>query len=160
MKEWEAKMPPEDWPPDLAKRAILIRGPSQSHWYGTSVYNEDVKNLCNRTGLVQKSEQSAIPSSLDRKYSYWVIVFPEGVVLENLTLSGNETHISKGTLDMIGMITFDGPSVPASEKKYHEFLGTDVYWRIALKTARPIENQDDHSTKKRFAKSKNLNYMC
>jgi hypothetical protein len=65
-----------------ANRLVRLKGPSQNGWFRNSERYH--KNLtCASTKNVHQATEIEIERDDDRKSSYWLIVFPKDVVLDN-----------------------------------------------------------------------------
>ena len=123
--EWTAIVPHKRFP-SLASRSILIRGPSQDFWHESAErYHANTANIdCENTKKVHTALETAISKDENRKYSYWLVVFPEDVVLENYVFSDDDTHITKHTNDMADEFKNDDDDL--------DIYGMSIYWRIAV----------------------------
>ena len=123
--DWTAIVPHKRFP-TLASRSILIRGPSQDFWHASAErYHANNQNInCENTKIVHTALETAISKNENRKYSYWLVVFPEDIVLENYVFSDDDTHITKHTNDMADEFKNDDDDL--------DIFGMSVYWRIAV----------------------------
>jgi hypothetical protein len=141
---WEARIPTEKYP-HLARRAVLIKGPSQDYWHQDAMrYHAEMK--CDRTRIVHQTLQTSIAGNPARMRSTWLLVFPPTTQFENHVLSGDANYVLKETLDLYGSIWEGNEEI--------QLLGTDVHWRIALKGGEMICSPDASNAKKRFANRK------
>ena len=149
---WAATIPTKKYP-DLANRAVLIRGPSQDYWHKSSErYHMD--SFCDRTKLVHESLETMISTNIDRQYSHWLLVFPEETQLENHIISGDSVHVTKGTVDLVGSFEICDDK---GKTQVIENYGMDVHWRIAVQGGEMIRSPDASNKKtKRFANRKKL----
>jgi hypothetical protein len=89
--EWSAMIPLKKYP-SLAKRAVLIRGPSQDFWnQKASRYHQN--QFCDKTKVVHQTLETQISGEPTCKISYWLIVLPSDTVLENHILSDDAEHV-------------------------------------------------------------------
>ena len=142
--DWEAIIPRDKYP-SLSKRAVLIRGPSQNFWHKSSTrYHQD--GFCDKTRQVHEVLEAKIAETVTRRYSWWLIVLPDGTELENHIMSDDAVHVKKVAMDL-----------EETMKKYDEddieeeftLVGMDVYWRIALKGGDMLRTPPRGTTKKK-----------
>ena len=130
----------------LASRAIMIRGPSQNHYHKSAeLYHQDNVD-CGNTFNAHQALQTAISKDVSRQYSYWLIVFPENVVLENFVFSDDDTHVKRHENDMLSTYMNDGDEM--------DIPAISLYWRIAVSGGEQVKH-DTSTKKKKFAFRKN-----
>jgi hypothetical protein len=101
-------------------RKILVKGPSRDWWltkaelYNTQFTCDATKNAHLATGL-------AIARHETRQWTYWLLVFPESVVLDNVLFSGDPTEIE---VHVVGLSTTE-ESIPLQSCM--------VYWQVSMK---------------------------
>jgi hypothetical protein len=83
---WEAFIPDPREFPSLLKlygRIIMLRGPSRAFWLRDAArYHKDTEKIdCPKTKQRHEKIDTAIENDPSRKYSYHLLVFPQGVVL-------------------------------------------------------------------------------
>lgn len=152
--EWEMTIPLVKFP-SLANRAVLVRGPSQSYWHqDADRYHQDQdppEKFCPQTKKVHESLQTALEANKERLYSHWLLVFPEGTLLENHVMSDNAEHVTRHSFDLVGSFAFPDETVKGKTVEI-EIFGLDVHWRIALKGGVMLRSPDGNARKnKRFA---------
>jgi hypothetical protein len=75
------------------------------------------------TKIVDGATEAEIERNVECQFLYWLLIFPETVVLDNATFSGDPINIDPG---LVGM------EVWLDERK---FCCTMIYWQVALKEA-------------------------
>jgi hypothetical protein len=128
---WEATIP-KMLPRKLrgyTKRAMLVKGPSQPSWlrdvkrYHAKLDKQD--KSCPETERRHTNTSLEIAKNPERAHSYWLLLWPAGVVLDNQILSNHPTEVEKGIVPM---------EIDASENEFKKILfGMAIYWRIAEK---------------------------
>jgi hypothetical protein len=79
-------------PCDVASRIVLIKGPSQNVWFRNSRrYHKDL--TCGATRTAHQATEIAIETTSARQYSYWLIIFPKDVVLDNNIFSKDADNV-------------------------------------------------------------------
>jgi hypothetical protein len=153
--DWEATIPRQRYP-SLDSRAVQIRGPSQDFWHqNPELYHEELytqvegatNNLpkdCSSTLNAHKKLYAAIQGDPTRKYSYWLLVFPESVVLENHIFSDDSSNVRKHIHPMEAQFMDDD--------EVTDINGVDVFWRIAVSGGDRL--QVPTSARKKLFKSK------
>ncbi len=146
---WSASIPIEKYP-GLAKRSVLLSGPSQDFWHASHERYHQV-DFCEDTKTVHETLETDIEGDLKRKVSYWLLVFPEGTQLENHILSDDAVHVRKEVNEMVDDVVFEEGT---EEEETVEILGTDIYWRIAKSGGTRIRKTGQRTTRKRYAQRK------
>ena len=142
--DWEAIIPRDKYP-SIAKRSVLIRGPSQDFWHQSSArYHQD--NFCDKTRQVHDVLEAKIAETVSRRYSWWLIVLPEGVELENHIMSDDAVHVKKEAMDLEE--TMKKLDEDDMEEEF-TLVGMDIYWRIALKGGDMLRSPPKGTTKKK-----------
>ncbi len=150
---WDAEIPVHKFPA-LGNRSILLRGPSQDYWHTSAdLYHQD-ERACKKTKLVHTKLETAISKTPDRKYSYWLLVFPEGTILENHVFSGDAVHVRRETNDMNAEVTVTDGHGDDAVKFQVELFGVSVYWRIAIAGGEMIRSPDRAVRGRRFRNRK------
>jgi hypothetical protein len=113
--------------PSLANRAVLVRGPSQGYWHQDAErYHQDrdpPEKFCTQTLKVHETLQTALETNKDRLYSHWLLVFPEGTMLENHVMSDNAEHVKGHSFDLIGSSMHMQMKVPRTRLQKWRYLG-------------------------------------
>jgi hypothetical protein len=115
---WEAKLFNGD--PAIQDRSILIKGPSRDFWLTKP-------NLYHRNGTCKSTKYAHVASSLEidrdteRQFTYWLLVFPEPIVLDSGIFSGDPFAVERG---IVGMQTTE---------ENIDFHGVVVFWRVSEK---------------------------
>jgi hypothetical protein len=116
--KWEAKIvyePSEDKNP-----SILVRGPGRSEWMNKAEgYHQTL--TCDSTKVTHLATVNDIKSDTDRQFSYWLLVFPESVALDNAIFSGDPVYIDS---KKVGLNMLDDGV---------DFKTCIVNWRVADK---------------------------
>jgi hypothetical protein len=137
--EWEAFIPdPRDFPSllPLYGRIIMIRGPSMPFWLrDDSRYHSDKKKIdCIATKKAHEKETTARNKAGEsRLYSYHLIVFKPGTVLDNSVFSSNNTLV----INQLSLKMEDNHPENKFAKKVH---GMTLWWRIAEAGGTKIRN--------------------
>ena len=101
--------------------------------------------MCDTTQTAHTASQLAIDEDRpERIYQHWLLVWPEGTVLDNCVLSGHATDV---TMTLVPMES--KANTNCFDKK---ILGLAIYWKIAEKySGRQVEAaEDDVDPKKLF----------
>jgi hypothetical protein len=140
--DWSATIPKKKFP-SLAHRAILIRGPSQDYWHqDANRYHKDNLMECAVTKRTHEALQTAITDDGKRAFAYWLIVFPEHILLENHIWSGDSTNIKKDINDMQDKFLNVDENI--------NILGIDVYWRVAISGGEKIRQLENNGTRRKL----------
>ena len=102
-------------------------------------------DACEATQTAHTASQLAIDEDRpERIYQYWLLVWPEGTILDNYILSGHATDV---TMTLVPMES--KANTNCFDKK---ILGLAIYWKIAEKySGRQVEAaEDDVDPKKLF----------
>ena len=134
-KEWIAKMVMYNGEPD---KAILIKGKTRKSCYNelATYHHTNTLKFVKEKHLKTKAQ---LKENADRDYSFWLLVFPQGVVLDNSILSGNNKTVlmkTSGTSEMKGT---------------GNFLTLIVYWQIAVKNDDYFNADSDNDDEFDFA---------
>ena len=123
--DWDAFIPLERYP-GLARRAIILRGPSHDFFTkDTERYHGDKRNInCEPTKKKHSATEQAINDSPSRQYEHTLLIFKKGVVLENHVFSDNAKSIDVEVNDMTADIDNGGDKL--------EVMGISLLWRIAV----------------------------
>jgi hypothetical protein len=103
----------------LDDRAVLIKGPCRSSWHAEVEDYHRRSGFCENTKELHTNTVDAIKMDEARWFHYWLLIFPEEVVLDNVILSGDPIHVTMGR---IGVHKDIGGT---------ECRSSFVYWRIA-----------------------------
>jgi hypothetical protein len=139
---WEAFVPDPREFPSLLKlygRVIMLRGPSRAFWLWDAArcHMDTAKFDCPKTKQRHDKTDTAIENDPSRKYSYHLLVFPQGVVLDNSIFSDNNTQITRHQLAH----KLEADDV---ENKFRQVIwGMNVYWRIAEVGGIRIRKEED-----------------
>ena len=83
------------WMVDIAgykNRAIMVKGRSRKSFYDENgSYHR--RNFCRSTRRQHCNTTQDIKDHEDRWYTYWVLLFPPGVMLDNVIISGDPTQL-------------------------------------------------------------------
>jgi hypothetical protein len=128
---WEATIP-KMLPRNLrsyTKRTMLVKGPSQPSWLrDVKKYHaklEKQKKSCPETERRHTNTSLEIAKNPEYVHSYWLLLWPAGVVLDNQILSNHPTEVEKGVVPM---------EVGTNENEFKKDpFGMAIYWRIAEK---------------------------
>jgi hypothetical protein len=123
-EQWEATIPDfsDSTPPVLLNRVVLIKGPSRAFWLrDMDRYNRKV--ACGITREELEAAEVGIEEDTTRAEAFYLLVFPQGVVLDNTIFSNDETDIERFDNDM---------KTEAGDTPFGTVLcGMAVWWRIA-----------------------------
>ena len=92
---------------DYSNQAILIQGPSRIFWMNHQGYHR--KKVCASTEKAHLATINAIKADVSCQFSYWLLIFPEGVVLDNVIFSHDPEHMSAssiGLMEPVGGVDF------------------------------------------------------
>ena len=104
----------------LKNRSVLIKGPCRSAWHNeVEDYHRRKAGFCENTKEKHGNTADAIKIDEIRRWHYWLLIFPEDVVLDNAVISGDPIHV---TMERIGLKKSVGGK---------ECRSSSVYWRIA-----------------------------
>jgi hypothetical protein len=120
----------------LYGRIIMIRGPSMPFWLrDDSRYHSDKKKIdCIATKKAHEKETTARNKAGEsRLYSYHLIVFKPGTVLDNSVFSSNNTLV----INQLSLKMKDNHPENKFAKKVH---GMTLWWRIAEAGGTKIRN--------------------
>jgi hypothetical protein len=131
--QWEASIPTSGIPADHEFRVILIKGPSTDFWVrDTERYHKTGKIACEATKTAHSATSIEIQKDVNRQFSYWLLIFPEHVVLDNRIFSEDATSIRPG---------YNGMKVDETETEIGQKLfGLVVFWRIGEVGGRRVGN--------------------
>jgi hypothetical protein len=80
--------------------AVLVKGPSRSCWYG-NVEQYHRRAFCTETQVTHASTVSKLAyDKNDRRDQYWLLVFKEDVVLDNVIFSGDPVDVEKKSIGL------------------------------------------------------------
>ena len=82
---------------ELKDRAVLVKGPCQNSAF-FELDNYHRRNWSAGTKNCHVNAVKGIMESPERQYQYWLIVFPIGVILDNVILSGDPGEVSKRSI--------------------------------------------------------------
>ena len=106
----------------------MVKGPSHDYWIrDTSCYHKFCKNQCKATEKAQQVVEISISCDEMRQFSYWLILFPKPILLDNCVFSKDKSEV-------------DGDVVGVQLEANNNDMGKDlysaiIYWRIAKKDA-------------------------
>jgi len=138
----------ENFPPQFARRLILIKGPTNPMWLTrTAEYNEDIG--CSATLATHQAHDKDRTKSEPREFQYWLAVCPPEIQLDNQIFSCHETHVKKTNNPMIL-----GKNAK-NNKANKELEGMAIYFEIALQGGREIgEMEEDEEYVEMFERKK------
>jgi hypothetical protein len=115
---WTAKLFTGD--PAIQDRSILIKGPSRDFWLTKpDLYHRN--GTCKSTKYAHMASSVAIVGDVERQFTYWLLVFPEPIVLDSGIFSGDPFEVERG---VVGMQT---------REENIDFRGVVVFWRVSEK---------------------------
>jgi hypothetical protein len=118
---------------NFANRTVMIKGPSRPHWMKLDTEWTE-KMACVATTSYSRNTTNAIDGDEDRRFKYWLLIFPEKTYLANEILSGDPFKIKK---KMEGIVV----TVNAKEHRY-----ITINWKIADKLGSlDLATADDES---------------
>jgi hypothetical protein len=107
-------------------RSILITGPSRDAWIRkTKKFHLKDKIQCAATKKSHQHTDLQIEKDFKRKKSYWLLIFGEGVILDNRIFETDATAIST---KIVGLESKSGDN--ELKKTLH---GIVIYWRVGEK---------------------------
>jgi hypothetical protein len=113
----------------FCKRAVMVKAPSRSAWLSdVEMYHASLakqKKACAETKRRHTNTALALKKDPDRAFSYYLLLWPTGVVLDNQTLSNHPTEVEKHLVPM---------NIYAAKNAFGKTLyGMAVTWRITEK---------------------------
>jgi hypothetical protein len=118
---WDATIPNEDYPL-LNQRVVEISGPSMCFWVrGTDKYHHKLD--CEATKKKHAITELQIGTKPGRQRAHWLLVFPEGITLDNQVFSHDRINVETGFNPM----TSEASETACNKKLY----GMALYWIIA-----------------------------
>ena len=131
---WEATMPNSgSYPPEFERRLMKVKGPSQSSWErNTERYHATANVNCERTKAAHNGTEIAISKDLARQQSHWLLVFPQGTILDNQIFSDDEEVAV--TLNPIT----SKPNDEGSNGFKKDMRGLVLFWCIAVAGGRKV----------------------
>ena len=122
--EWQASMY-RSAPYDKKDQAVLIQGLKRSSNYENwEAFNRRVGH-CASLKEMMRNTSVALVSDQDRKIGYYLLVFPEGIELDNVIISGDRNEIEKKSIGCKSADIAEGISTATMF----------VYWHIAISGA-------------------------
>jgi hypothetical protein len=98
----------------LLGRVVVVKGPSLPYSFRSwNFYHRQRKIPCEKTSAAHKKLDGQIAANLERQSHYHVIVFPEGITLDNSILSANNFDVevnTNGTNLAAADTDFDNPT--------------------------------------------------
>jgi hypothetical protein len=155
--KWSAEIP--HCYPSMKERVMRIKGPSQSFWHQTATrYHSDPEYNCSNTKKAHLALEDKITSDPSRSHSYWLIVFPKGITLENYIFSDDAIHVKTESMDLVGKTKLTTEEDEGSDDDDDdddddevEIWGQEVYWRMAMSGGDRLRSPDRKAArKKRF----------
>jgi hypothetical protein len=111
---WEARIYGQQ------SRSIMIKGPSRNWWLTQSeLYSTQFP--CDATKKAHDSTGLAIGRDQTRQWTYWLLIFPESIVFDNVIFSGDPVEIDT---NVVGMATTEEGMALQS---------CVVYWQVSEK---------------------------
>jgi hypothetical protein len=139
MNAWKAFIPISKEFPKLAPlidRAVMVKGPSRSYWMSNAeMYHQ--KGGFQITKNAHKKTDTAIEMDPNRQTSFYLIVFPKGIILDNYIFSGNNSDLEMWKHGM--QLGPDHARYPFKKKKM-DVLGMCLWWRIGIARGTRIRN--------------------
>ena len=130
VNEWEASIPLGL--PGLLRgiegRCVMVKGPSRPIWFrDQGLYHRSL--FCAATADVHSATQLKIESNPTqcRGKSYWILMFPEGTLLDNNIFSGNYRAVKQNVVPM---------KMKAGNK---DALAMGIYWLVANAGGRRVK---------------------
>jgi hypothetical protein len=99
--------------------AMLIKGPCCSSWHITVEDYHQHSVFCENTKEKHLNTMEAINMDKARWFHYWLLIFPENVVLDNVIILGDPIHV---VMERIGM---------KKDVNGTECRSSFVYWSIS-----------------------------
>jgi hypothetical protein len=140
MNAWKAFIPTSKEFPKLAPfigGAVMVKGPSRSYWMSDAeMYHQ--KGDCQITKNAHEKTNTAIKMDPNRQTSFYLIVFPKGIILENPIFSGNNSFLQMWKNGM--KLGPDHARYPFKKKKKMDVVGICLWWRIGIAGRTIIRN--------------------
>lgn len=130
-KYWSASMYRDN--PSIEDRAVLIKGRSRPSCYDMTDDYHRKANACYATKTKHRNTTSQIKNDPERFYKHWLLIFPEGLVFDNVIISGDHHDI---LINSIGV---------REKNEKHSTNTKFVYWVIALRDGGFPTNGSDQS---------------
>ena len=133
---WTATIPnPNLYHPELLHRLIMVKGPSQNAWFkDNDVYHGTGMVNCWATKKAHNKTLQAIKNDPARQVVYYLLVFPEEIVLNNLVF-GSDSFLPKIANKM-------ELEAKKSKKVQKDLRGTAVFWKIAIVGGVQVDDQE------------------
>jgi hypothetical protein len=128
------------YPLSYLNRLIVVNGPSQDSWVkNVNRFHQGTgKFTCSATKDAHTATQTAIKNNPERQESFWLLVFPQGIQLNNQILSTGHEHLLPKTVNSV------------TSKKEHEdhifnkeVKGMTLSWEIAVTGGEEVSTQDN-----------------
>jgi hypothetical protein len=118
--QWEASIPTHY--PTLQQRVVQVKGPSRSFWIrSTEWYHKKIS--CTAMQHVHAATKLEIDANDFCQVSYWLLVFPENITLDNQIFSNDSIIVEPG---------YNAMSTEEAETEIGKKLySMAVYWKIA-----------------------------
>jgi hypothetical protein len=82
----------------LLGRVVVVKGPSLPYSFRSCLfYHRQKKITCENTVAAHKKLEGQVGANLERQSHYHIIVFPEGITLDNSILSENNFDVELNT---------------------------------------------------------------
>ena len=92
--KWSMKMYESKAEPELTGRAVLVRGPSRSHWHD-EIDGYHRADFCPTTKNVHSSAAAKIANDEERKWKYWLLIFGAPTLFDNSIFSHHPLNVRK-----------------------------------------------------------------
>ena len=132
--QFEATIPRDGlFPAEYQNRLVHIKGPSLSHWVkNTERYHKNLS--CIQTKNAHNATEIEIQDDPSRELQYWLLVFPQHIVLDNQIFSVND---AEGVLPLVhNPITLKGSE--SGNEFGKDVRGMTLFWSIAVAGGRKI----------------------
>jgi hypothetical protein len=111
----------------LLGRVVVVKGPSLPYSFRSGhFYHRQGKITCQKTAAAHKKLDGQIGANLERQSHYHIIVFPEGVTLDNSILSKNNFDVDLN-INGTNLGATDADFANATARKINSMA---VWWQI------------------------------
>jgi hypothetical protein len=132
---WDANIPgPQQYPEALRHRLVLVNGPSQSFWKRNTMQYHGEEPECIATKRAHNAAELEIAKDESRQTSYWLLVFPASISLDNTIFSEDTESVATDYRPLRANV--DDLDDDNAEKVH----GMVIEWRIAEHGGRRIHD--------------------
>lgn len=132
------------YPSSYQKRLVIIRLPSNpfvfrksKHFHAGKAFGGNLNSLCPQLKDRQKTTQINIEKDDERRWQWYLFVFPEDIKLDNMILNDEEATIKT---DPNGITI---PKMDPDNSFNMDVKEMTVFWEIAVEGGEQIEEEDE-----------------